>query len=84
MRKCTFAYKFDPRLDVIGLISLILSIANSQEKHVVTTANLMYTKSYHDKLDWTLWHPTGFGDFRQKKHLNAHGFADEYLRSCSL
>jgi len=51
MRKCTFAYKFDPRLDVIGLISLILSIANSQEKHVVTTANLMYTKSYHDKLD---------------------------------
>jgi len=32
----------------------------------------------------TLWHPAGFGDFRQKKHLNAHGFADEYLRSYSL
>jgi len=26
----------------------------------------------------------GFGDFRQKKHLNARGFAHEYLRSCSL
>jgi len=32
----------------------------------------------------TLWHPAGFGDFRQKKHLNARGFADEYLRSYSL
>jgi len=32
----------------------------------------------------TLWHPAGFGDFRQKKHLYARGFADEYLRSCSL
>jgi len=32
----------------------------------------------------TLWHPAGLEDFRQKKHLNACGFADEYLRSCSL
>jgi len=32
----------------------------------------------------TLWHPAGFGDFWQKKHLNARGFAHEYLRSCSL
>ena len=32
----------------------------------------------------TLWHPAGLGDFRQKKHLNARGFAHEYLRSCSL
>ena len=32
----------------------------------------------------THWHPAGFGDFRQKKHLNVRGFAHEYLRSCSL
>jgi len=32
----------------------------------------------------TLSEPAGFGDFRQKKHLNARGFAHEYLRSCSL
>jgi len=30
----------------------------------------------------TLWHLGGFGDF-QKSHLNAHGFAQEYLRSCT-
>jgi len=32
----------------------------------------------------TLWHPAGFGDFWQKQHLNACGFVDEYLRSCSI
>jgi len=31
----------------------------------------------------TLWHPASFRDFPQKKHLNARGFADEYLRFCS-
>jgi len=31
----------------------------------------------------TLWCPAAFGDFRNKKHLNGHGFAREYLRSCS-
>jgi len=31
----------------------------------------------------TLWRPAAFGDFREKKHLNARGFAQEYLRSCS-
>jgi len=30
-----------------------------------------------------LWHPQGFGDFR-KKHLNAHGFAQEFIRSGML
>jgi len=32
----------------------------------------------------TLWHPGGFGDFRKKKRLNAHGFAWEFLRSGML
>jgi len=31
----------------------------------------------------TLWCPAAFGDFRNKKYLNGHGFAREYLRSCS-
>ena len=31
----------------------------------------------------TLWRPLGFGDFR-KKHLNARGFAREFLRSGML
>jgi len=45
---------------------------------------------YHTPIDifrvpihfFTLWRPSAFGDFR-KKHLNARGFAREYLRSCS-
>jgi len=28
----------------------------------------------------TLWHPAGFGDFREKKRQNARGFALEFLR----
>jgi len=28
--------------------------------------------------------PGWFWRFSAKKHLNAHGFVDEYLRSCSL
>jgi len=32
----------------------------------------------------TLLRPAGFGDFLQKNHLNARGFAHEYLRSCWL
>ena len=31
----------------------------------------------------TLWRPTAFGYFRKKKRQNTHGFAREYLRSCS-
>ena len=32
----------------------------------------------------TFWHPLGFGDFREKKHLNARGFAREFLWSGML
>jgi len=32
----------------------------------------------------TLWHPGGFGDFQEKKRLNGHGFAREFLRSGML
>jgi len=32
----------------------------------------------------TLWRPLGFGNFREKKHLNARGFAREFLRSSML
>jgi len=31
----------------------------------------------------TLWCPAAFRDFRKKKRLNARGFAQEYLRSCT-
>jgi len=30
-----------------------------------------------------LWHLVAFRDFRKKTRLNARGFAQEYLRSCS-
>ena len=32
----------------------------------------------------TLWHPGGFGDFREKKRLNGRGFARKFLRSGML
>jgi len=32
----------------------------------------------------TLWRPAAFRDFRKKKRLNAHGFAQEFLRSGML
>jgi len=32
----------------------------------------------------TLWRPIGFGDFRKKSRLNAHGFAREFLWSGML
>jgi len=31
----------------------------------------------------TLWHPATFRDFWKKKRLNAHGFPQEYLCSCT-
>jgi len=57
------------------------TVAVKNKKHALNHARL---RSLLDILLLTLWHPAGFGDFPQKKHLNAHGFADEYLRSCSL
>jgi len=32
----------------------------------------------------TLWRPAAFGDFWKKTHLNARGFAREFLWSCML
>ena len=43
---------------------------------------LLYTE--YRQIHLTLWHPGGFGDFRKKKHLNARGFAQEFLRSSML
>jgi len=38
------------------------------------------------KLQWrlTLWRPHGFEDLQKKKHLNARGFAQEFLWSGML
>jgi len=35
-------------------------------------------------LNLTLWRPAAFGDFREKKRLNACGFARKFLRSGML
>jgi len=43
----------------------------------------LLTSAFLPDLPVTLWRPAAFGDFRKKKHLNARGFAQEYLRSCS-
>jgi len=52
---------------------------------IVSFAELnIKTGCYIGEVLLTLWEPAGFGDFRQKKYLNARGYADEYLRSCSL
>jgi len=32
----------------------------------------------------TLWHLAAFGDFREKKRLNAHDFEQEFIRSGML
>jgi len=49
---------------------------------LVVYASLLLTVSHTTYL--TLWRLLRFGDFRKKKHLNAHGFAREFLWSGML
>jgi len=48
----------------------------------IITAGVYWSKeAFNSKLLLTLWHSLGFGDFQEKKHLNARGFAREFLWS---
>jgi len=49
----------------------------------VTTYHNCYDETF-GKLTITLWHPGGFGDFWEKKRLNARGFAWDFLWSSML
>jgi len=60
------------------------SLSSSVKFAILIKLSFCFVYIFLWQLLLTLWHPAGFGDFRQKKHLNARGFADEYLRSCSL
>jgi len=46
----------------------------------------LFTQESREKLkkNLTLWRPLGFGEFCKKKHLNARGYALEFLRSGML
>ena len=46
--------------------------------------NFLIYRCDFDAQSLTLWRLLGFGDFRGKKHQNAHGFAWEFLRSDML
>ena len=50
--------------------------------HVFVSTKLI--SNYTLIVPLTLWHPLGFGDFWKKKHLNACGFAWEFLWSGML
>jgi len=68
-------------------LSRIIKVAKQQYYYTLISSNKNDTKKFHqilrDLINLTLWHPAAFGDFQEEKRLNTHGFAQEFLRSCS-